>query len=419
MDKLPAYEECVSEAFEYMDLKKDNELEKIVKSTLDKVNTELRAISLDLFENPEIGMKEKHAHDLLTDYLEKKGFKITRHAYGMETAFVAEYSKGKGRSIGICSEYDGLPGLGQGCGHNLIAISGIAAALGIKAALEHGKVSGKVVLFGTPAEEISVGKIEMVEKRAFQDNVDVCLMLHPGPKDAQHAGMIAIQDVKVEFFGKPTHAAASPWEGVNALDAMVQLWNNISMLRQQLKPTDRVHGIVTDGGQAPNVIPEHTSAFFFVRTTRYTELNDVMKKIEGCFEAAALATGCKVKWEWRKTPTKDVVQNNIMASTYAKYMKKEGIQFPPREEQKAGGSTDFGNVSYVLPSIHPMFGIHTDAPNHTIDFTKAAGTPQAHKDAMLASKSLALTALHVFDDHYYKAVKKDFNEAVPKDEQHP
>ncbi|ORZ26163.1 hypothetical protein BCR42DRAFT_401718 [Absidia repens] len=421
MDRLPAYEDCISQTFKHLDIKHNSVLEGIVEKALAQVDSELRAISVDLHEHTELSMKEKHAHDLLTSWLEEKGFVVTRHAYGMETAFLAEFSNGPGRRVGICSEYDGLPGLGQGCGHNLIAISGLATAIGIKAALEQGEVSGKVVLFGTPAEELSIGKIDLVGKRAFQDNVDTCLMLHPSAKDQQYAQMIAVHDVKVEFFGKPTHASATPWEGVNALDAMVQLWNNISMMRQQLMPTDRVHGIVTDGGLAPNVIPEHTSAFFFVRTPKYTELKRVMDKLEGCFEAAAIATGCKVKWTWRAIPTKDVVQNNVLASTYATYMEKAGISFEDRytQEHSGGGSTDMGNVSYVMPAIHPMFGIHTTASNHTIEFTKAAGTPQAHRDTMVASQALALTALHVYSsEQYFDAVKKDFNDTVPLDEQH-
>lgn len=169
------------------------------------------------------------------------------------------------------------------------------------------------------------------------------------------------------------------------------------------------------------MIPEHTSAFFFVRTPKYTELKRVMDKLEACFEAAALATGCKVKWTWREIPTKDVVQNNIMASTYARHMEKAGIQFPDRytQEHSGGGSTDMGNVSYVVPSIHPMFGIHTTASNHTVEFTEAAGTVQAHRDTMVASQALALTALQVYaSDDYFNAVVKDFNDTVPLDEQH-
>ncbi|KAI8069357.1 hypothetical protein BC940DRAFT_325828 [Gongronella butleri] len=419
MEFLPSYEDSVSNAFPALDVKQDPEVDGIVKEALAKINKELRAMSLDLHEHMETSMKEKHAHDVLTRYMEQHGFKVTRHAYGMETAFTAEFSNGAGRRVGVCSEYDGLPGLGQGCGHNLIAISGVAVAIALKTLLERGKAKGKVILFGTPGEELSVGKIELVKQRAFQDNVDACVMLHPGPSDAQFAKMIAVQDVRVEFFGKPTHASASPWEGINALDALTQTWNNISMMRQQLEPTDRVHGIVEDGGQAPNVIPEHTAAFFFVRTSRYTQLKRVMQKVEQCFEGAAMATGCQVKWTWRETPTKDVVQNHVLATTYGKYMEKTGIQFPSMKEQElGGGSTDFGNTSYVVPSLHPMHGIHTTASNHTVEFTAAAKTEQAHKDTINASHCMALTALHLYDDNYFAAVKKDFDDTVPKDEQH-
>lgn len=364
-------------------------------------------------------MKEFHAHDVLTAYLEKQGFQVTRHAYGMQTAFTAEYSRGDGgRRVGICSEYDGLPGLGQGCGHNLIAISGIASAIGIKAALESGKASGKVVLFGTPAEELSIGKIVLVEKRAFQDNVDVCLMLHPAAVDHQYAALIAIHDVKVEFFGKPSHASAAPWAGVNALDALVQVWNGISMMRQQLLPTDRVHGVVTDGGQAPNIIPEHTSAFFFVRATRVGQIARLQKKMEAIFKAAALATGCQVKYTWREIGvTKDVVQNQVMADTYASFMEKYGIEFPSEDEQirAGGGSTDMGNVSYEMPCIHPLYGIHTTASNHTIEFTAAAKTEIAHKDTIQACKCLAATGVEVLlNEGYYNSVQRNFKDNLRK-----
>ncbi|RCH94598.1 hypothetical protein CU098_010623, partial [Rhizopus stolonifer] len=306
--------------------------------------------------------------------------------------------------------------LGQGCGHNLIAISGLASALGIKAVLESGKVFGKVVLFGTPAEELSIGKIVLIQKRAFQDNVDVCMMLHPSAEDANYAKMIAINDIHVEFFGKPSHASASPWKGVNALDAIVQAWNNISMMRQQILPTDRVHGIVTDGGQAPNIIPEHTSAVFFVRTTRAHEAKRLMKKVENCFEAAALATGCQVKYHWREIGiTKDVIQNSKMADIYAQHMKKYGIRFAPRIEQErlGGASTDMGNVSYEMPVIHPAFAIHTTASNHTIEFTEAAKTPLAHQDTIRASKCLAATAVDVlFDNDFYDIIQNQFKQDV-------
>ncbi|KAI8977509.1 hypothetical protein BDF20DRAFT_875284 [Mycotypha africana] len=419
-ESLPCYQDVV-DSLRKLDLMCTKDVQDIIHKQIDSIQEELRAISLDLHEHVETGMKEVHAHQVLTDYLEKKGFKVTRHAYGMKTAFMAEYSHGQksdGRRIGVCSEYDGLPGLGQGCGHNLIAISGVATVMGIKAALESGNVSGKVVLFGTPAEELSVGKIELCRKKAFQDNVDVCVMLHPTSSDQQYAAFIAVHDVRVEFFGKASHAAAAPWEGVNALDALIQVWNGISMMRQQLLPTDRVHGIVTDGGQAPNIIPEHTSAFFFIRTTRADQINRLVQKMEAIFEAAALATGCQVKYTWREIGvTKDVIQNRPMADVYAEHMRRFGIEFPSEEEQirMGGGSTDMGNVSYEMPVIHPTYGIHTTAANHTVEFTKAAKTMEAHHDTLRAAKGLAATGVEVLlNDALYQRIKEDYERSIKK-----
>ncbi|KAI9245434.1 hypothetical protein BY458DRAFT_537038 [Sporodiniella umbellata] len=416
MESLPPYEDCIQQFKKLNVFECTEEIQSIISHAIQSIDDELRAISLDLHENMETGMKEVHAHYVLTKFMEKKGFSVTRHAYGLDTAFMAEYSRGEGRRVGICSEYDGLPNLGQGCGHNLIAISGLATAVAIKAVLESGKASGKVVLFGTPAEELSIGKILLVKKKAFQENVDVCMMLHPAAYDHQYAKMIAIHDVRVEFFGKPSHASAAPWKGINALDALVQVWNNVSMMRQQLQPTDRVHGIVTDGGQAPNVIPEHTSAFFFVRVTKASEASRLMKKMEACFEAAALATGCKVKYTWREIGiTKDVIQNNLLADNYAYHMEKQGIEFPSVYEQdrKGGGSTDMGNVSYEVPSLHPFFGIHTDAANHTIEFTAAAKTMEAHRDTLRAAKCISATGVEVLlNSSFYQKVQDRFKEQM-------
>ncbi|ORZ04937.1 hypothetical protein BCR42DRAFT_474351 [Absidia repens] len=393
-----------------------DEADSIIKHAIDSADSELRNISLDLHAHPETGMKEYHAHDILTNYLDQKGFKVTRHAYQMPTAFIAEFSQGEGRRVGFCSEYDALPSIGHGCGHNLIAICGLAGAIGLKALLEQGKVQGKVVLFGTPAEEVFIGKIDMVHQRAFQDNVDACLMIHPSPYDSQYVHMIASQDIVVEFFGKPSHASGSPWNGINALDAIVQAYNNISMLRQQLLPTDRVHGIITTGGSAPNIIPDYTSGWFYVRTHKYREIHRVKAKVEKCFDAAAKATGCQVKYKWTERGVcRDVVQNTVMADTYAYYMEQTGVKFPDRSEQEAApsGSTDMGNVSYVVPSIHPRFAIPTDASTHSKGFADSAKTEQAHKHAMVAAKAMTMTAAKVLlSDSFYQAVELDFENNV-------
>ncbi|SAM07440.1 hypothetical protein [Absidia glauca] len=417
----PSYVESMDKALQHLDLKCDfEEADSIIKKAIDNVDGELRGISLDLHAHPETGMKEYHAHKILTNYLESKGFKVTRHAYNMETAFTAEYSHGEGRRVGVCSEYDALPSIGQGCGHNLIAICGVAGAIGLKALLEQGKAHGKVVLFGTPAEEVFIGKIEMVHQRAFQDNVDVCVMLHPSPVDAQYIHMIASQDVVVEFFGKPSHASGSPWNGVNALDAMVQAYNNISMLRQQLLPTDRVHGIITKGGAAPNIIPDYTSGWFYVRTHKYKEIHRIKSKVEKCFEAAAKSTGCQVKYKWtERGATRDVVQNSVMADTYAHYMKQTGVVFASRREQEGfpSGSTDMGNVSYVVPSIHPMFAIPASGSTHSKEFAADAKTETAHKRSMTAAKAMTMTAAKVLLSRgFYHAVKSEFEDTVGEDE---
>ncbi|ORX60595.1 hypothetical protein DM01DRAFT_1380891 [Hesseltinella vesiculosa] len=392
------------------------EADDILSSTIDDIAGELREISLKIHEQPEVGMTEHKAHALLADFMESKGFQVVRQAYGMETAFTAEFSNGDGRRIGVCSEYDSLPEIGHACGHNLIAISGVATALALKALLEQGKAKGKVILFGTPAEEVFIGKIEMVHQSAFKDNVDLCVMAHPAAGHGQYIHMLASQDVRVEFRGQPTHASASPWAGVNALDAIVQVWNNISMMRQQLEPTDRVHGIFTKAGDAPNIIPDHTAGWFYVRTHTYHQIHRVKSKLEDCFEAAARATGCKVSYQWtERGPAMDMIQNTILADTYAYYMEKEGVTFPPKyEQEKVGlGSTDMGNVSYSVPSIHPMFGIHTSATNHTREFTAAAKTEQAHKDTLLASKALAMTASKaLLSQGFFDALKDNFEATV-------
>ncbi|KAI8086578.1 uncharacterized protein BX664DRAFT_336189 [Halteromyces radiatus] len=421
--KPSTYVDSLEVALNHLDLECDYEkADAIVKEAIDNISSELREISLDLHANPETGMKEYHAHQVLTDYLEGKGFKVTRHAYGMDTAFTAEYSNGDGKRVGVCSEYDALPSIGQGCGHNLIAICGVAGAIGLKALLEKDVAKGRVVLFGTPAEEVFIGKIEMVNQKAFQNNVDICVMLHPSPVDAQYVHMIASQDVVVEFFGKPSHASGSPWEGVNALDAMVQAYNNISMLRQQLLPTDRVHGIITNGGAAPNIIPDHTSAWFYVRTHKYGDIHRIKTKVEQCFEAAAKATGCQVKYKWtERGATRDVVQNSILADTYAHYMKQTGVVFPDRtlQESYPSGSTDMGNVSYSVPSIHPMFSIHSKegVSTHSKEFAAQAKTEQAHQDSIRAAKAMTMAAAKVLlSDKFYQAVKLDFETTVKEEE---
>ncbi|KAI8060483.1 hypothetical protein BC940DRAFT_350550 [Gongronella butleri] len=410
----------IDKAFAHLNLNCSyEEADEVIKKAIDAVDAELREVSIDIHSHPELGLKEHRAHDLLSGYMEKKGFQVSRGAFGMDTAFSATYTNGPGRRVGVCSEYDCLPEIGHACGHNLIAICGVATALGLKALLEQGKAQGTVILYGTPAEELLYGKIKMIKENVFQEQVDCCVMAHPAPGDGQYVHLIASDHAKVEFRGKPSHAAAAPFHGVNALDAMVQAMNSVGLMRQQLLGTDRVAGIITHGGSAVNVIPDYTAGDFECRTYLYKDMKRVKDKLEACFEGAAKATGCSVKIEWSSMgASKDMIHNEVLADTYAYYMEQFGIKFAPRllQETIATGSSDMGNVSYVVPSIHPVYNIHTTASNHTREFTAAAETEPAHQSTILAAKGLALSASKVLlDDNYYQAMKLNFEQRIAKE----
>lgn len=365
-------------------------------AAIDRVAAELKEISLDIHSHPELNFQEHRAHGLLADYLERKGFRVERGAYEMATAFEATAGSG-GPTIAVLSEYDALPGIGHACGHNLIAISGVATAIALKEALGDG--NGTVVLLGSPAEEGGGGKVFMIERGAFE-GVDAALMLHPAPGDAVWFAANAIQSLTLEFFGKNAHAAGAPWEGVNALDAMIQSFTSVSLLRQQMLPTDRVHGVITDGGLKPNIIPDHTAAEFYIRGASVEQLHRLKPRIVACFEGAAKATGCEMKITWTGREYADVLINDVMAEAYAVHLGELGGVVAPKSVTGGFGafSTDMGNVSYAVPSIHPMFRIPVTpgAGNHTPGFTACAATDDAHEMTFRASKALAMTALDLY-----------------------
>ncbi|KAI9492005.1 hypothetical protein BDB00DRAFT_465354 [Zychaea mexicana] len=391
----------------------DTHIEHVVAQAIDEINDELRDISLKIHDDPETSNEEFHAHALLTGYLEKKGFTVTRSVAGLDTAFLAEYSNSsQGRRLGFCSEYDALPGVGHGCGHNLIAISGVASAVAIKALLERKLIQGKVVLFGTPAEETTEGKVVLVKNGEFQKRVDFALMLHPYPYDVNYCNMLALDGATVEFFGKATHAGMKPWDGINALDAFMQAWNNVSMLRQQTLTSNRIHGIILEGGKSANVIPDYVSGKFIARSLKYEQLVELKQKLENCFQSAANATGCKLKITWDPNgAVKDVFMNDTLTDIYREYMEKENVEFLPRSEEEKilTGSTDFGNVTRILPATHPHFGIGIDAPIHSVDFMKAARTEKAHVNTIRAARCVAKAAAKVLvDDALYEQMLSDF-----------
>jgi amidohydrolase len=308
---------------------------------------------------------------------------------------------------------DALPGVGHACGHNLIAISGVAVAIAAKEALVEFGIDGKIVLLGTPAEEGGYGKVLMMEKGAYKD-MDVCLMCHPAPGPQWSASLsscLALNRATVEFKGHSAHAGLSPWEGTNALDAAVLAYNNISVLRQQIKPTHRIHGIFHGTEWAPNIVPDNSSMNWLIRAPTRAEVIALAKRVTPCFQAAALATGCKVEVK-EPTGIYDLRQNkalgdeltNIYHCRYGSVNMGWGI---------ASASTDFGNVTYELPSIHPGFAIPTVANggNHTPEFTQATKTPEAHKATLNISKALAAIGVRtIADDRFFAQVVATFEE---------
>ncbi|KAG0239227.1 hypothetical protein BGW41_007843 [Actinomortierella wolfii] len=397
---------------------------KVISSAIDTASSQLRSLSMKIHEEPEIAYEEYKAHGWLTAYLEQKGFKVERSAYGLETAFVASFGKSKSDggqvTVGICSEYDALPGIGHACGHNLIAISGVAAALGLQAVIERFHLNAQVKLFGTPAEETTGGKITMFNNGAFE-GVDVCMMLHGANADVIYTPFLALDTVEVEFFGKASHASASPWEGVNALDAAILTYTNIGMMRQQIKPTHRVHGIIKDGGKAANIIPDYTKSVYTVRAPKWDEVVVLKKRVEAIFKGAASATGCTVALKWG-VPYKDIITNNPLAESFIEHMGVMGLKYASKEEQqsKLSGSTDMGNMTYEMPGIHPMFNIlNLDGTDdrtmglHSTDFAAAAAKPVAHLATLRAAKALARTGVDcIVHPEFLKKVKEDFQQQI-------
>ncbi|KAI8599609.1 hypothetical protein EDD21DRAFT_339589 [Dissophora ornata] len=399
---------------------------KDILTAIDEADADLRRLSLLIHDHPELGYQEHFAHKTLTDYLADQGFHVTRHACGIETAFIAEYvnqgpahaaaTAGPLRSVGFCSEFDALPSIGHGCGHNLIAISGVAAVLGIKAAMEKNNIRGRVRLLGTPAEETLGGKRPMLERGAFE-GLDACMMVHPGQFDVLYRQPLGVGRLEIEFHGKASHASASPWEGINALDAVCMTYNAIGLLRQQTLPSNRIHSIVTNGGQAANIIPELASMVTMYRANKNVDLEKLHDQIIEIAESSADATGCTVKIE--KTMEYLPLNNNSpLTDRYGSYMKSFGVHYNTREvdEVTPAGSTDMGNVTFALPGIHPVFNIASldgvrepGLSTHSILFAERAGTELAHKTVIRAAKGLSLTGLDVLlDAEFTKAVREDF-----------
>jgi amidohydrolase len=360
--------------------------------TFEGVEQELRSISRWMYDNPEIGYQEHQSSARLAHFLRDQGLEVTYPAYGLETAFAANAGT-SGPRVVICCEYDALPEVGHACGHNIIATAALGAGLAVAPLV--GELGIRVTVLGTPAEETVGGKVDLINAGAFEDAV-ASMMIHPGPFDELDPSFQANSAFEVEYFGTDSHAAYAPHLGVNALDAYVQAYVNASTLRQQIMPGDRIHSIIHEGGDAHNIIPSYTRSTFAARSADAERLQELIPKLHACLEAAAVATGCRVEIKPIGHPYLNMVNNPVMTELYQSNSTALGRPLPLEAELgPSGGSSDMGNVSQVVPSIHPMLGIETNgAVNHQKEFAAATITESGDK----AIRDGALAMAHTIID---------------------
>jgi amidohydrolase len=349
------------------------------------VESDLRELSHWMYENPELGYKEFESSRRLAGFLGDHGFDVTYPVHGLETSFEASAGT-SGPKVVICCEYDALPEVGHACGHNIIATAALGAGVAVAGLAE--ELGIRVTVLGTPAEEGGGGKVELINAGAFAE-ASASMMIHPSPRDQLDPSFQAREAFKVEYFGKESHAAFAPQMGVNALDGFVQAYLNVATLRQHLLGSDRVHCIINQGGDASNIIPAYTRSTWGIRSATNERLQELIPKVMACFEAAATATGCRVEVSSVDHPYLNMINNPVMTSLFKANSEALGRPMPTEAEMGAeGGSSDMGNVSQVVPAIHPMVAIDSGAAvNHQKEFAAATITPsgdQAIRDGALA-----------------------------------
>ncbi|MHA6261348.1 M20 family metallopeptidase [Sporosarcina sp. CAU 1771] len=370
--------------------------------------------SQEIHANPEIGNEEVYACAKHVAILENAGFEVTTAVAGHETSFYAVKDSGKeGPTIAYLAEYDALPGLGHACGHNIIGTTSVAAGIALAETLS--ETGGRVVVLGTPAEEggpNGSAKGSFV-RHGYLKDVDAAIMIHPAGKTALTGDTLAVDPLDFKFYGKPAHASGSPHHGINALDAVIQLFNGISALRQQLESDVRVHGIITHGGDAPNIIPEYASARFFIRAESWKKTIEVSDKIRKIAEGAALATGATVKIERFQNEVKDFVLNSVLDSVLEEELTALG-EVVHKEKRKGKGSTDAGNISYEVPTAHPMIKIGPDdLIGHTDEFREASKSELGNEALITGAKALASTGYRLLtDSELLHRVKKEFESSL-------
>ncbi|MGH7324004.1 MAG: M20 family metallopeptidase [Candidatus Rokuibacteriota bacterium] len=365
-----------------------------VGEAVDGLAEELEQLSHRIHDHPELAFEEQQAHAWLTEFLEKHGARVERGVGGLPTAFRATIpGQGAGPTIAIMCEYDALPGIGHACGHNVIAAAGAGAGAALAGALGTLPFAGRIQVIGTPAEEGGAGKVRLMEAGVFRDG-DAAMMIHGRCGTQVWRPSLGIIKAKAEFFGRAAHASSWPWRGVNALNAVIQLFVSLDAMRQHLRPDARVHGVITNGGAKPNIIPEYTSAEFYLRSLDKEYCYELLRRFQACADGAAVATGCTVKVIADSVIHEPLRPNSTMAGLFAENLAR--IDFPedPDDGQAGYGSTDCGNVSQAIPTIHPYIRISPDGvPGHSREFAEWARSPLARAGIMAGAKTLAMTAL--------------------------
>ena len=384
-----------------------------VSKIVDRLAPELRKLALDIHDNPELGLQEYKACAWQKELLGRYGFAIEENFCDIETSYKAVYKGRKpGPKIAFLAEYDALPELGHGCGHNLIAMVSVGCGIACREfADEYG---AQIDVIGTPAEETAGTKVPMSAKGVF-DGYDAVMMAHTAFANAESINTIAMDAYKIEFFGRPAHAAAAPHEGINALDAMINFFNLVNAMRQQTKPDARIHGIITDGGKAANVIPDYTAANFYIRANRVADVKKLAERVRNCAAGAALGTGCTYKMEYNEENFKDTCTNkalnNLAVDNIQPFLSEPIYRLG---DIHAPGSSDLGDVSYEAPAIQVIFKIG-EYPNpmgggHTPEMAAAAGSEYGINNGLNFVKGLVMTAIELMTKpEALAAVKEEFS----------
>ena len=385
----------------------NNHRKQQVCDAIDAMKPLLLSLSHAIHAEPELAFKEEKACQRLTEAVTKAGLPVKKGVFGLPTSYISQFGDEQKPCVAILSEYDALPGIGHACGHNIIATTGLGAALGLASLGEN--LQGQVRYLGTPAEERGGGKELMAQEGAF-DGVSAALMVHPAGADLEIMPSVCCAEVEVIYHGRSAHAAVMPHAGINALDALVTAYQSIAQLRQHIKDHERVHGIFIQSGQAANVVPERASGSFYIRTTNTESLRHLKDRVRNCFAAGALATGCTLEERWSKVDYLALKNNPPLTKAYKDNAEMLGRTFFPMEKLagSSAGSTDMGNISHRVPSIHPM--ISCAPPQvviHNPEFTKWAKSSKGDKAVLDGAKALAMTALDYFDTSALRRAAKE------------